>query len=64
MTAAEQHRFDADAELLGPRVAYWLLREAQGWSALDELTYWTSIPRSVAGTQHPPVWSPFDQRVA
>lgn len=44
--AREHDQYLTDAALLGHRVAWWLAREHQGWSALDELVYWDGIERA------------------
>jgi hypothetical protein len=59
MTGEEGLRFAADAALLGERVAYWLSRESQGWSALDETIYWLRIDKTE--TKNPKaMWSPYE----
>lgn len=59
MTARERAQFDADAALFGERVAYWLQREAAGWSALDEVVYYLHADKT-SPRKPAPVWSPFD----
>jgi hypothetical protein len=58
VTAAERARFTDDADLLGPRVAYWLAREAQGWSVLDEAMYWVHVGKCAAVARES-TWSPY-----
>lgn len=59
VTGRERAQFDADTELVGERAAYWLAREHQGWSALDEEIYYRAIDRTRAN-RHEPAWSPYD----
>ena len=58
MTPTELERSIADAALLGPRVAWWLVREAYGWSALDELIYYAKIPNRSARCVPDLSWHP------
>lgn len=59
MTAAEEAQYASDTALLGERVAYWFIREHQGWSVLDEIVYWAGIGK-VAWLNRDSVWSPFE----
>jgi hypothetical protein len=59
VTAQEDSRFTADAALFGERVAYWLAREAQGWSALDETIYWARVDKGSV-LKRDPIWCPFE----
>jgi hypothetical protein len=63
VTTAEDSRFTADADVLGERVAWWLGREAQGFSALDEAIYWAHVDKGSA-LKREPAWSPFDRGAA
>lgn len=49
MTRREREQFEADVEQFGERVAQWLFKEAQGWSALDELIYWHQVRKTAMG---------------
>jgi hypothetical protein len=59
VTGAEATQYALDTELLGERVAYWFVRERQGFSALDEIAYWECLGK-VTPRHHDPVWSPFE----
>lgn len=57
MTCAEREQYEADVEQFGERVAYWLRREAQGWSALYELLYWAEVRKHAVSFKAPEQWA-------
>lgn len=56
-TLPERFRFAADADQLGVRVAEWLLSEARGWSALDDLLYWGGVRKQACSIKEPERWA-------
>jgi hypothetical protein len=57
VTAKEREQYERDAAQFGDRVAYWLREEAKGWSALDQLIYWTDVRKHAVNFKDPGLWA-------
>lgn len=56
MTGREREQYALDVAVFGDRVAYWLHREAQGWSMIDELAYWADVREKCTSYKEEHYW--------